>query len=171
MVLVSEKSNPKACIEFEAEVYLLFHAKSISKGFQATIHVGNVCQTASITSMDKENLKTNERAKVTWRFKSRPEFLVVGSRLIFREGSTKGMGEVTGIKPIKETNSSSEELNKEVSPPSAHLRLKSKPRKNPSPVSPIEKKMRKKQAVADDLSKNKPANDDEDALSASLKEN
>jgi hypothetical protein len=121
--------------------------------------------------MDKDNLKTNERAKVTWRFKSRPEFLVVGSRLIFREGSTKGMGEVTGIKPISETNSSSEELNKEVSPPSNFLRLKSKPRKNPSQVSPIEKKIRKKQEAADDLHKNGLNQKTADDLNNIFKEN
>jgi GTPase len=53
MVLVSEKLNPKACWEFEADIYLLFHAKHITVGFQATIHVDNVCQTAQISFMDK----------------------------------------------------------------------------------------------------------------------
>lgn len=53
MVLVSEKLNPKSCKEFEAQIYLLFHANQISKGFQATIHIGNVCQTAQIVYMDK----------------------------------------------------------------------------------------------------------------------
>ena len=53
MVLVGEKLNPKACKEFEAQIYLLFHANQISKGFQATSHIGNVCQTAQIVKMDK----------------------------------------------------------------------------------------------------------------------
>ena len=53
MVLVSEKLEPKACKEFEAQIYLLFHANQISKGFQATIHIGNVCQTAQIVHMSK----------------------------------------------------------------------------------------------------------------------
>ena len=63
MVLVSESLNPKACKEFEAEIYLLFHANQISKGFQATIHVGNVCQTAVISYMDKvkKQLKINKK--------------------------------------------------------------------------------------------------------------
>lgn len=99
MVLVGEKLNPKACKEFEAQIYLLFHANQISKGFQATIHIGNVCQTAQIVKMDKESIKTNERAKVTFRFHSRYEYLTVGTRLILREGTTKGMGEVTQIFP------------------------------------------------------------------------
>ena len=53
MVLVSEKLNPKSCWEFEADIYLLFHAKHITVGFQATIHVDNVCQTAQIIKMNE----------------------------------------------------------------------------------------------------------------------
>jgi translation elongation factor EF-1alpha len=53
MVLVSEKLNPQACRQFEAEIYLLYHSNGISKGLQATLHIQNVCQTAQINSMDK----------------------------------------------------------------------------------------------------------------------
>jgi len=53
MVLVSEKLKPKACRQFEAEIYLLYHSNGISKGLQATLHIQNVCQTANIYSMDK----------------------------------------------------------------------------------------------------------------------
>lgn len=75
MVLISEKAKPKSCMMFEAEIYLLFHANQIAKGLQATLHISNVCQTASIIRMDKDSIKTNERAKVVWRFKSKPEYL------------------------------------------------------------------------------------------------
>lgn len=33
-----------------------------------------------------------------------PEFLQVGSRILFREGRTKGIGEVTKLVPYHETN-------------------------------------------------------------------
>ena len=52
MVLVSSDLNPKACLEFEATIFVLFHVTSISKGFQATVHIGNVCQTVVISHMD-----------------------------------------------------------------------------------------------------------------------
>lgn len=109
MVLVDPKLEPKACREFKSKVYLLFHANQISRGFQATVHVGNVCQTAHIVSMDKDSLKTNESATVTWRFNSRLEYIRPGSRLIFREGTTKGMGEVIEIVPHQELESSGDE--------------------------------------------------------------
>jgi GTPase len=110
MVLLSEKLAPKACWQFEADIYLLFHAKHISEGFQATMHVDNVCQTAQISFMSCAQLKTNQRAKVIWRFKSRPEFLTKGSRLIFREGETKGMGEVVRVIYQEEEEEDDDEL-------------------------------------------------------------
>jgi hypothetical protein len=56
-------------------------------------------------------LKTNESATVTWRFNSRVEYIKPGSRLIFREGTSKGMGEVTEIVPYEsESGSSSDEI-------------------------------------------------------------
>ncbi len=53
MVLVSADIHPTACMEFEADVYLLYHKPYLCKGFQTVIHVGNVCQTAKIVKMNK----------------------------------------------------------------------------------------------------------------------
>ncbi|CAF1032348.1 unnamed protein product, partial [Brachionus calyciflorus] len=100
MVLVNPKLNPIGCLEFEAEIFVLFHASQLTIGFQATVHIGNVCQTAVIVRMDKQEVKTNEKAKVVWKFKSRVEYIRPKSRLLFREGTSKGMGEVTAINPF-----------------------------------------------------------------------
>ena len=53
MVLLSPQLSPVACLEFEADIYLLFHTGYICKGFQTVIHVGNVRQTATIIKMNK----------------------------------------------------------------------------------------------------------------------
>ena len=42
-------------------------------------------------------MKTNERCIVRWQFLTRPEYLTVDTKLIIREGTTKGMGTVTRI--------------------------------------------------------------------------
>lgn len=97
MVLVHPKLNPVACIEFEAEIFVLFHASQLSVGFQATVHIDNVCQTAAIVKMNNTELKTNQTAKVVWKFLSRAEYVRPGSRMIFREGTSKGIGEIIGI--------------------------------------------------------------------------
>ncbi|XP_016150703.1 GTP-binding protein 2-like [Sinocyclocheilus grahami] len=48
MVMVSPKMNPTICWQFEAAIVLLFHAKTFRRGFQVTVHVGNVRQTATV---------------------------------------------------------------------------------------------------------------------------
>jgi len=53
MVLVSPALKPSACLEFEADICVLYHNKSICRGFQTVVHVGNVRQTAIITKMSK----------------------------------------------------------------------------------------------------------------------
>jgi len=53
MVLVSAQLKPSACFEFEADICVLYHNKSICCGFQTVVHVGNVRQTAIITKMSK----------------------------------------------------------------------------------------------------------------------
>ena len=51
MVVTSIKAQPDVCQQFEATINLLFHQNCIKKGFQCTVHVGNVCQTAEILQM------------------------------------------------------------------------------------------------------------------------
>lgn len=78
---------------------VLFHtAKTINRGFQATVHIGSICQTAVIEGiMDPEGLRANIRAPVLFRFTRSPEYVRVGMRLLFREGTTKGIGTVSQV--------------------------------------------------------------------------
>ncbi|XP_031550108.1 GTP-binding protein 2-like [Actinia tenebrosa] len=97
MVMADPKVNPRACVIFWAEVYLLFHHAAIKKRFQATVYVGNVIQNAIIIDMNKENLRTGQRAKVKFEFVKQPEFIREGARLLFREGHAKGIGQVVSV--------------------------------------------------------------------------
>lgn len=49
--MVSPEMNPTICWMFEAEIVLLFHAKTFHKGFQVTVHIGNVRQTATVEAV------------------------------------------------------------------------------------------------------------------------
>ena len=55
MVLVCSTSNPQACVEFVAEISLSMHHTStpIRKGFETTVQIENIRQTALIVEMDK----------------------------------------------------------------------------------------------------------------------
>uniref|UniRef100_A0AAQ4S4C9 Tr-type G domain-containing protein n=1 Tax=Gasterosteus aculeatus aculeatus TaxID=481459 RepID=A0AAQ4S4C9_GASAC len=100
MVMVSPEMDPTICWMFEAEIVLLFHAKTFHKGFQVTVHIGNVRQTATVEAVyGKEELRTGEKAVVLFKFIKHPEYLKVGAKVLFREGVTKGIGHVTKLQP------------------------------------------------------------------------
>lgn len=61
------------------------------------LHVGPVSQTCAIIDIDRELIRTGDRATVAFRFVQRPEYLTPGDRLLFREGRTKGLGIVKSV--------------------------------------------------------------------------
>lgn len=88
-------------------VLILSHATTIKTRYQAMLHVGPVQQTCAIIDIDRELIRTGDRAVVAFRFVQRPEYLRPGDRLLFREGRTKGLGIVKSIgydasKPLME---------------------------------------------------------------------
>ncbi|NHJ33477.1 MAG: elongation factor 1-alpha [Asgard group archaeon] len=97
MVLLGKDAKFKAAKEFEAEVLVLYHSTTIQKNYQAVIHCGTIRQTAKITKMNKEVIRTGDKAKVRFRFLYYPEFLKKSRQIIFREGKTKGIGKITKI--------------------------------------------------------------------------
>ncbi|CAF5134017.1 unnamed protein product, partial [Rotaria sp. Silwood1] len=54
--------------------------------FETTVQIENIRQTALIIEMDEEELHANKQAIVTFRFRNRCEYVLKGSRLIFRSG-------------------------------------------------------------------------------------
>jgi GTPase len=92
VVVLSETTN-------KAVLILSSHATTIKTRYQAMLHVGPVSQTCGIIGLDREYIRTGDRALVAFRFMQRPEYLTVGSRILFREGRTKGLGIITGLGP------------------------------------------------------------------------
>ncbi|KJZ72099.1 hypothetical protein HIM_08554 [Hirsutella minnesotensis 3608] len=88
---------PRVHREFVAEVLILSHATTIKTKYQAMLHVGPVSQTCAIIDIDRELIRTGDRATVAFRFVQRPEYLAPGDRLLFREGRTKGLGIVKSV--------------------------------------------------------------------------
>ncbi|KAI6227583.1 Protein synthesis factor and Translation elongation factor EFTu EF1A domain containing protein [Aphelenchoides fujianensis] len=97
MVLLSGAEQPRAVWEFDAELLILNHPTTISRNYEAMVHVGAVRQTARILHMKKDVLRTGDRDNVRFRFTRRPEYVRVGTRLVFREGLTKAVGTVRAI--------------------------------------------------------------------------
>ncbi|KAI8800164.1 P-loop containing nucleoside triphosphate hydrolase protein [Cladochytrium replicatum] len=97
MVMLSNKADARAVREFEAEILVLYHSTTIGTKYQAMLHCGCVRQTAKIVGMDRAMLRTGDRALVVFRFMQVPEYVKVGTRLLFREGRTKGVGKVVRL--------------------------------------------------------------------------
>lgn len=66
-----------------------------------TVHCGSIRQTATILSMDKDCLRTGDKATVHFRFIKTPEYLHIDQRLVFREGRTKAVGTITKVWPSR----------------------------------------------------------------------
>lgn len=49
--------------------------------------------------MTKTVLRTGDRDMVTFKFIKNPEYLSVGSRMVFREGRTKAVGTIAKVYP------------------------------------------------------------------------
>lgn len=99
MVMVSPALCPQACWEFAGEILVLHHPTTISPRYQAMVHCGSIRQTASILNMSRDCLRTGDKASVHFRFIKNPEYLRVGMRMVFREGRTKAVGNITKLYP------------------------------------------------------------------------
>ena len=49
--------------------------------------------------MDKEHLRTGDKASCRFRFIKNPEYMHADTRMVFREGRTKAIGTITKIYP------------------------------------------------------------------------
>jgi GTPase len=98
MVMLEKQTEYRTVREFEAEVIILHHATTIKPKYQAVIHVGVIRQTAQVISIkDKELLRTGDKGQVVFRFINSPEYIHLGANILFREGRTRGLGQVTKL--------------------------------------------------------------------------
>ncbi|RMZ53490.1 hypothetical protein APUTEX25_003312 [Auxenochlorella protothecoides] len=97
MILADPGLHCSAGWEFEAEIAVLTHSTTIQTRYQAVIHCEAVRQSAQVVGMDRDRLRSGDRATVRFRFLQHPEYLTPGARFVFREGKTKGVGRVVGF--------------------------------------------------------------------------
>jgi len=98
MVLL--KSKPYAVWEFDADVLIFRHPTRIREGYEPVIHIETISETVIFKEMEKEYMMAGDRGRVKIKFKYNPQFIYEGQKFIFREGRSKGMGEVIKVYPI-----------------------------------------------------------------------
>ncbi len=91
------KREAKATWEFEAEVFVFTHPTLIKPGYEPVLHVETIAETVVFEEIENGYLKAGDRGKVRIRFKYRPQLVFEGQKFIFREGRSKGMGEITKL--------------------------------------------------------------------------
>jgi elongation factor 1-alpha len=95
--MVVTKKEPKAVYEFVADVYVFSHPTRIKRGYEPVIHLETISETVVFEDMDREYLKAGDRGKVRMKFKYNPYYIFRGQKFIFREGKSKGMGEIKEV--------------------------------------------------------------------------
>jgi GTPase len=79
---------------FTAKIRVLHHSSMIKTGYSPVIHCGPIRQSATIELIDGEYLKSQENAVVRFRFIKNKEFIEKNMIFFFRDGLTKGVGEI-----------------------------------------------------------------------------
>ncbi|KAL7637200.1 UNVERIFIED_CONTAM: hypothetical protein RMT77_011912 [Armadillidium vulgare] len=98
MKLLHEEIQPKSCLYFQARLRVLQQDSYICRGYQVTVHIGNIRQTAIIEAiLGYKGLKTGQQASVILRFLRHPEYVCVGSGFLFRSNNSKGTGKIIQV--------------------------------------------------------------------------
>ena len=102
MVIISENITKNICYQFKCSIKILNHSTTISQKYSPVIHCGTVRQTAKIIFDDTQTLKMGDKTVVSFRFINRAEFMEVGNKFFFREGTTRGIGHVTEVLSLED---------------------------------------------------------------------
>lgn len=105
MVVVSDtKFLKNVSNEFRAKITVLHHSTTIKNNYQPVIHCGPIRQVARMLIDDdgKVTLRTGDTHEVRFKFIYRSEYLEEGSTFFFRDGATKGFGQILKIINNKE---------------------------------------------------------------------
>ena len=102
MALVPRDADPDPVREFDAEVMVLNHPTRIQSGYEPVVHVETVSEAAAFFPAEGR-LLPGDTGAARVRFKFRPYLIDEGQRFVFREGSSKGVGTVTDVRPAGAT--------------------------------------------------------------------
>ena len=100
MVLIDDLELWKKNIvkKFSARITILQHSTTIKKGYAPVIHCGPIRQSARISYMDNiKQIRSGDTCFVEFEYMYHSEFMEKNMIFFFRDGNTKGVGEVIGL--------------------------------------------------------------------------
>ena len=91
-----DKYKKNVVRKFKAKIRILHHSTTIKTGYVPVIHCGPIRQSASIKLLDNNNsvLRTGDKKIVEFYYLLHSEFMEEDTVFFFRDGTTKGVGEV-----------------------------------------------------------------------------
>jgi len=95
MVLIDniDKFKTHVVKKFKAKINILHHSTTIKSGYSPVIHCGPIRQSAKI-NLNNQILRNGDTSYVEFEFTYYPEFIEKNMVFFFRDGSTKGVGNV-----------------------------------------------------------------------------
>ena len=101
-VLIDNINNWKNNVvsSFVARVKILHHSSAIETGYCPVVHCGPIKQSAYMKLLNDNNnssLKTGDSSIVSFTFARHPELIEENMIMFFRDGSTRGFGEVVSL--------------------------------------------------------------------------
>jgi small GTP-binding protein len=90
----------KCYTKFSASILVLHHPTTIKINYQPVIQCRNISQSAKITYIDKEYIRTGDRAIIHLEFLCHPEYIEKDLLFICREGRSKCVGKI--LEPLED---------------------------------------------------------------------
>tara|TARA_B100001093_G_scaffold517903_1_gene600889 strand:+ start:1403 stop:2743 length:1341 start_codon:yes stop_codon:yes gene_type:complete len=100
MVLINDLNRWKSNVvkKFHAKITILQHSTTIRTGYTPVIHCGPIRQSATVDLIeDNIKLRSGDSCMVYFEFQYHSEFLEKNMIFFFRDGNTKGVGEIIDL--------------------------------------------------------------------------
>lgn len=96
MVLTSHPHQLKISKKFRARIKIFHHQTTIQNGYEAFAHIGSVAENVRILEITGgyEILRNGAETDVVFEFIKNCHFIEIDQHIIFREGTTRGIGKI-----------------------------------------------------------------------------
>lgn len=104
-LIIVNKDNCTTVKEFIADIFIFHHSTTVSKkteqkaGYQPIIHCNGVRQSAEIINIFNKTgvVRANDKCRAHFKFVHYNEQINPGSKFLFREGNTRGVGKIIEV--------------------------------------------------------------------------
>jgi len=86
-------------MKFRAKIKILNYKTTITDGYAPVIHCRTIRQSAKIITIfnNESTLRGGDETEVIFEFQFYPEYIEINAPIFFRDGTTKGVGEILEI--------------------------------------------------------------------------